>query len=315
MVNPLRILWPPWRFARNIKSASDSELESLSDGAVVSEWGFAALVVLGVVGEFIIAAYDPPHDSLAGRWGPAYGDLMIAFGVAGEVVASAISHVCQGVLTRRSNAKLEDAYTLAMIADGGASSASASAASAQYELSKAQTLLAEAIERAGEANARAAEASERAAQAELKLAEFRRPRLPTTSQLADFVEKLKPFAGTKVDIGHGPDGFREQLDFIWRLEPCFINAGWTFMEWDVEPRMQRWPAWGTPRRPHWYGIATVLNVTIELNPESREKLLPVAQALTDALNDIGITTTIEARPISSRSRNMDTIHFLVGEKT
>jgi hypothetical protein len=66
---------------------------------------------------------------------------------------------------------------------------------------------------------------------------------------------------------------------------------------------------------HRYGIANVLNVSIELNPLNRETLLPAANALADALNGIGIAATVEAQIISTRGNtNADAIHFLVGEK-
>lgn len=100
MSNPLRLLLPPRRLGSNVKSANDEEIGGLSDGAVVAEWCFAALVIFGVAGEFVIAAYHPPYDSWLGQWGPAFGDLLIAVGVAGEILAGVIAHICQGELTQ-----------------------------------------------------------------------------------------------------------------------------------------------------------------------------------------------------------------------
>ena len=106
-INPLRLLLPPWRLGSNVRSADDDiEIGKLSDDAVVAEWYFAAMVVIGVAAEFVIAAHHPPYNSWWGQWGPAYGDLLVAGGVAGEVGASVISHLCQGELTRRSNDRL-----------------------------------------------------------------------------------------------------------------------------------------------------------------------------------------------------------------
>lgn len=65
---------------------------------------------------------------------------------------------------------------------------------------------------------------------------------------------------------------------------------------------------------HTYGVANVLNVSVELNPESRDKLLPADRTLAEALNGIGIVTTVESTIISSESLRTDTLHFLVGEK-
>jgi hypothetical protein len=65
---------------------------------------------------------------------------------------------------------------------------------------------------------------------------------------------------------------------------------------------------------HLYGEANVSNLDIELSPEKREKLLPAAQALAEALNEIGIATTIQPVVISGSSLNADAIHILVGER-
>lgn len=63
-----------------------------------------------------------------------------------------------------------------------------------------------------------------------------------------------------------------------------------------------------------YGVANVSNVSIELNPENRDKLLPAAEALSRALNGIGIVTAVENHLISAASGTSDAIHFLVGTK-
>lgn len=56
------------------------------------------------------------------------------------------------------------------------------------------------------------------------------------------------------------------------------------------------------------------NVSIELDPAHREKLLPAANALADALKGIGIAATVEAAPISGASMTPDAIHFLIGQR-
>jgi hypothetical protein len=117
MTRPLTMLFPPWRFGNNVKMANDACVESLSGGAVVAEWAFAALVVLGVIAEFAIAARHPAYDTWLGWWGPAYADLLVASGVVGEVLASMIAHLCQGELTRRSNVMLSEALRRASRAE------------------------------------------------------------------------------------------------------------------------------------------------------------------------------------------------------
>ena len=107
--SPLRLFLPLWRFGSNVRNAADSQVEGLSEGAVLTEWLFAAIVVFGVVGEFVIAARHPPYDSWLGQWGPAYADLMVASGIAFEVIAGVVSHLCQNDLTRRSADRLKEA--------------------------------------------------------------------------------------------------------------------------------------------------------------------------------------------------------------
>jgi hypothetical protein len=65
---------------------------------------------------------------------------------------------------------------------------------------------------------------------------------------------------------------------------------------------------------HVYGVANVLNVSIELSPEKRDELLPAANALAEALNGIGLAATVEPHVISGTSATTDAIHVLVGDK-
>jgi hypothetical protein len=158
----------------------------------------------------------------------------------------------------------------------------------------------------------AAQISERAAKSELEVARLSTPRfkLLTSEAVASLIEQLTPFSGTKFDIAHAPVG-REQWDFLWQLEPIFQKAGWTFVDW-VGPKVFGKLNW--TMTPHQYGIANVSNVDIELSPENRDKLLPAAQALADALNSIGIAATVQPQPISGVSTTTDAIHILVGAK-
>jgi hypothetical protein len=163
-----------------------------------------------------------------------------------------------------------------------------------------------------QANERGAEASQRAADAQLELTKLktRRAQLLTPEAIGSIIEKLKPFSGTKFDIGHASEG-REQWDFLWLLEPLFPQAGWVFVDWDGPKKFgkQNWTM-----QTHSYGVANVLNVSIELNPEGRERLLPAATALADALNGVGIAAVVEPQIIASTSTSADVIHLLVGEK-
>jgi hypothetical protein len=171
-----------------------------------------------------------------------------------------------------------------------------------------QTELAKTV--GAQAKERAAQAQERAAAAELKLAEFRKNRAVGPKDVSKIVDKIQAFSGTKFDIGHSQSG-REQWDFLWQLEPVLPKAGWVFVDWNG-PQIFAKVNW--TMSPHWYGVANVLNVSLEISPECRDTLFPAAQALADVLNDIGIIAAVEPRPISNSSRNHDAIHLLVGEK-
>lgn len=175
---------------------------------------------------------------------------------------------------------------------------------------------------AGDALVRAAELEKEAANLRLELARLSTPRvrLITPEAAATLVERLKPFAGTKFDIGHAQIG-REQWDFLWVLEPIFPQAGWEFVNWNPGPL----PLPGQSRpgvfgklnwtmQQHIYGVANVSNVSIELSPEFRDKLLPAANALASALEEIGVAAVVEAQPISGLSVTKDAIHLLVGER-
>lgn len=204
----------------------------------------------------------------------------------------------------------------------------AEAALDQYKLTvdakvaDAKTEGIEAGKTAGNALVRAAELEKEAAGLRLELARLSTPRsrLITPEAAATFVEKIKPFAGTKIDIGHAQSG-REQWDFLWVLEPLFPQAGWIFVDWNPGPLPL--PGQSRPKifgklnwtmQRHEYGVANVSNVSIELSPEFRDKLLPAANALASALKEIGIAAVVEDHPISGVSATNEAIHFLVGER-
>ena len=132
-----------------------------------------------------------------------------------------------------------------------------------------------------------------------------------------FVAAISPFAGTNFDVGVPPPGFREAWDFNWDLEPLLIQAGWIFTDW-AEPsgvsQMKR-NNWTPAPALRGYGLVNALNVTIELHPHHRAGLLTAAEALADALNDIGITANVEEHVIAATSVNTFAMHILFGMKT
>ncbi len=175
------------------------------------------------------------------------------------------------------------------------------------EMTRVQHDTAQALERA-------AQLEKDAADSKLELARLSTPRvkLLTSDAVASLVDKLKPFAGTKFDVGHAPNG-REQWDLLWQLEPVFAKAGWIFVDWNGE-KFRTFGKLNWTMQVHMYGYANVSNVSIELSPENREKLLPAANALAEALNSIGITAVVEGGIISGTSATNHAIHFLVGPK-
>jgi hypothetical protein len=155
-----------------------------------------------------------------------------------------------------------------------------------------------------------AEANARAKEAELKLEEFRKARaemLVSAEVRAAITAKLKPFAGTRFDIGYTRED-REQSDFLWVLLPLINAAGWVHIDWAGGEmfKLANWPG------DHWMGAMAVSNVSIELHPASREKLEPAAEALADALKSAGIHAGVEY--FNNSSTNIDAVHLLVGPK-
>lgn len=157
-----------------------------------------------------------------------------------------------------------------------------------------------------DANARAADAEARAAEAKLELERFRAPRLPNSEQLSSITEKIKPFAGTQFDTGLSSED-REQQDFLWRLEPAITAAGWFEVDWKGSSGF----TFKRGDRPK-SGPAAVIGVSIEIHPEQRDRLLPAAEALASALNDIGIEA--RAGGFNVHNTNPNAIHLLIGKK-
>ena len=161
-----------------------------------------------------------------------------------------------------------------------------------------------------EAAQKIAEANARSREAEVELIKFRRPRSQLVSPpeiRAKITEALKPFKGTKFDIGYGRED-REQADFLWWLLPSINDARWVHIDWRGGEVFKRWNWPGD----HLMGVMAVINVSIELHPENREKLLQAANALAAALKSVDVETTTD--DFNNSSENSDAIHLLVGPK-
>jgi hypothetical protein len=101
------------------------------------------------------------------------------------------------------------------------------------------------------------------------------------------------------------------MGFLWVLEPILAKAGWVFVDWRGPKTFEKlnWTV-----QPHVYGIANASNVSIELEPEYRERLIMAANAIAAALNDVGIDAVVEGGVVGSSGTNVDAIHVLVGAK-
>jgi len=91
-----------------VNSAADDILSAAIESGERWEKVGGALVVSGLVLEFLIALNNPPYRSALERWGPVVCDALVALGVLGEILFAARAGGFQSELTRRSNERLND---------------------------------------------------------------------------------------------------------------------------------------------------------------------------------------------------------------
>jgi hypothetical protein len=154
------------------------------------------------------------------------------------------------------------------------------------------------------------------AEAKLELARVITPRCDVIApHKEEIIEKLLPFEGTKFDVAHSKWG-REEWDFLWWLEEIIEKGKWVFVDWNPGPLPHPgvFPKRNWTMRVHTYGATNVSDVVVQLDDENREKLLPAATALVDALNGIGIRASAPQRNINWNSATKDAVHILVGQK-
>jgi hypothetical protein len=142
------------------------------------------------------------------------------------------------------------------------------------------------------AKASAAESNRLALEAQLALEALRTPRQRrlTTDVLQSITSRLKAFPGINFDVG---DDWRdrEALDFIWDLLPALSAGGWTHIDW-IGGNGSRKLNW-TGDRDRIYGFAGVINVSLEMSPEMRPRLLPAAEALAEELRKAGVDVSTD----------------------
>jgi hypothetical protein len=128
------------------------------------------------------------------------------------------------------------------------------------------------------------------------------------------VERLKPFPGTKFEIGLDL-GSSEQNALAFDLETVLAaRSGWTHVDWNAGFTIPLWifGAGSGISRPRWAPVIA-RNVEIHVPHEYREQLDPAAKALISALNDIGIVAA-DAGPGGVVSQNEDVIHIWIGDR-
>src|SRR5581483_3546948 len=99
---------PAWCLPNGtIKSADENALDKASSSCEL--WGGAcgALVIAGVVAEWLIAHVQPPYETFLIE--SSYADAAVAIGIVGEVLLGMRNNRIQTELRKRSNAKLEAA--------------------------------------------------------------------------------------------------------------------------------------------------------------------------------------------------------------
>ena len=126
-------------------------------------------------------------------------------------------------------------------------------------------------------------------------------------QRAELTGLTRPFAGTVFDTAMSHFE-REIGDILWDIEEALHAAGWQQIDWAAPANAS------AIRRSHRpiSGSALAQNVEIEIDPNQRQALLPAAEALIQALNQIGIDA--REAPYTSVNGNPHAVHIMVGPK-
>jgi len=103
------ISFPAWRLKNGIKNATDEQLEHAAESCEWWSWGCAAILLVGLFAEGILAWNEPPHEAFWGRWGTFIGSCLVFVGVAGEVGFGIMGTRRHDELMRRTQARLAEA--------------------------------------------------------------------------------------------------------------------------------------------------------------------------------------------------------------
>jgi hypothetical protein len=102
-----KLFLPAWYLPNGTINAAESQLEDASSSC--ERWGIwcAALVVVGIIAELVIAYIAPPYNSFLTD--STIADAAVAIGIVGEVSFGMWNNRTQTELRKRSNDKLSDA--------------------------------------------------------------------------------------------------------------------------------------------------------------------------------------------------------------
>jgi hypothetical protein len=205
--------FPAFRLTNGVMKADDGSLERSVESCDIWAERSAIAVIVGLVLEVGIAFTHPPFDSFWEHWGAVLADMLVALGVAGEVLFGRMGRSRQSELTRRSSGRL---------------------AQAEFDMGFALAASEKATEVAGDAQRKLAVAIDRAAKLEREAA---RARLETeriksevswriidrgtSSRLVAGLSK-NPSDATLVFVSGEP----ESTEYCAQLWKIFKQAGW-----------------------------------------------------------------------------------------
>lgn len=177
---------------------------------------------------------------------------------------------------------------------------------ADREIALARADAAQANERAANADKGTAEARERAASAELKLEEYRAPRVIDDAQRQRILNAVKPYAGTHFVTGIVP-GDLEAANLSVQIEDILIGAGWIVDDWSGDMIALNRGGRKTA------GSATEIGLVFRFhanNPDLQNAVLAAA----NALHAEGFGNIKAERSVIVKPENSDKVNLIVGRK-
>jgi hypothetical protein len=215
-------------------SRSDQELEGEVDRferyATVCGWG----VVVGVIAEYVPRTIEFSNAGTLWTLHSAKelaGGILIAIGVAGEVLFSKMASLRQVQLSASKDEKVARLDAVAKQADLARVEIEKQLTETRRDIAEANTQaeglrldIAKANKEITEANERAAKAEQRAAEVNLELAKLKEPRTLLPEQQDIIISLMKPFAGQRFAFSVFPDP--EALALLRIVDATLKAAGW-----------------------------------------------------------------------------------------